>query len=103
MPTTTIGVATYSKTEYPELLALSEDRDLMDATWEEWTKSKNKAVKNLQKMGLQVMEVQVRLAELALYCREQDLKINGDSRAMFAQKLVMERTPLAKKSQSGKK
>ncbi|MBX2891896.1 MAG: hypothetical protein KF734_13260 [Saprospiraceae bacterium] len=36
------GVATYSKAEYLELLALSDDRDQMDATWEEWTKNKNK-------------------------------------------------------------
>lgn len=42
-------------------------------------------------MELRVVEVQVRLAELVLYCREQELKINGESRAMFAQKLVLEK------------
>lgn len=83
-----VRVATYSKAEYLELLALSDDRDQMDATWEEWTKSKNKTVKNLRKQGLRVEEVEVRLTELVLFCRERGLKINGKSRAMFARKLA---------------
>ncbi len=34
------GIGIYDKEDYKEILRISEDRDQMDLTWEDWKKSK---------------------------------------------------------------
>lgn len=34
------GIGIYDKEDYEETLRISEDRDQMDLTWEDWKKSK---------------------------------------------------------------
>lgn len=78
-----IGIGQYRKEDYNEILSLSEDRENMDATWEDWKKSKAKAVKNFKIGGVYPIDIVVIPSELVNYCREQGLKINGKSRSKF--------------------
>lgn len=84
-----IGVGDYRKEDYQEIYRLSEDKDNMEETWEEWKANKNRAIKNLQKMGLKTIDIIVTPKELVKYCREKGLKINGKSRANFISFKVM--------------
>ena len=77
------GIGVYRKEDYPEILRLSEDRDNMDQTWEEWEKSKSKAMTNFKNMGLKTMNITVSPIELVNYCRTKGLPINGQSRSQF--------------------
>ncbi len=87
---TNIGIGEYRKKDYKEILRVSEDRDNMDESWKEWKTSKNRAIKNFQKMGMKTIDIIVTPEELVKYCRENGLKINGESRADFiSYKLTM--------------
>jgi len=78
-----IGIGEYQKKDYQEILKISEDKDNMDKTWEEWKASKNRALEKFKKMGLKPINILVKPKELVQYCREKGLKINGKSRADF--------------------
>lgn len=80
---TNIGIGEYLKKDYKEILRISEDRDNMDESWKEWKASKNRAIKNFQKMGMKTIDIIVTPEELVKYCRKNGLKINGQSRAGF--------------------
>jgi len=78
-----IGIGEYRKEDYQEIYRLSEDKDNMEETWEDWKANKDKAVKNLQNLGLITIDIIVIPKELVNYCREKGLNINGKSRAQF--------------------
>lgn len=86
---TNIGVGEYRKEDYQEIYKLSEDKDNMDPTWEEWKKSKSDALKKFKKVGIKTIDIIVLPHELVKYCRENGLKINGKSRAGFIKDKVM--------------
>jgi hypothetical protein len=85
-----IGVGEYRKMDYQEILNLSEDREDMEPTWEEWKANKNEALLNFHKIGLKTIDVIVTPLELVTYCRLNGLKINGESRAQFITDKLME-------------
>ena len=80
---TIYGIGVYRKEDYPEILRLSEDRDKLDQTWEDWKKNKDKAVANFRKLGITMVDILGPPLELVKYCREKGLAINGKSRAAF--------------------
>jgi len=79
----TMGIAIYEKSDYPEILNISDDRDSMDATWEEWKKSKENAIKQFQIMGIQTVDVLIKSKELVHYCRRHGLPNTGETRSRF--------------------
>lgn len=85
-----VGIGVYSKREYQEVLSISEDKEGMDATWEEWKKSKKKAMNNFKLMGIKTIDINVTALELVKYCRERGMSINGKSRASFVSYKVSE-------------
>ena len=84
-----IGIGEYRKEDYQEILRISEDKENMEETWEEWKANKNRTIKNFHNMGLKTIDIIVTPKELVKYCREKGLKINGKSRANFISFKVM--------------
>lgn len=77
------GIGIYKKEDYQEILNISSDRETMNATWKEWKKNKEKAVRNLLASGVRPIEIPVTPRELVDFCRQKGLEINGHSRANF--------------------
>lgn len=84
-----IGLGEYRRRDYKEILSLSEDKENMEDTWEEWKANKNRVIKEFEKMGLRTIDIIVIPQELVKYCRENGLKVNGESRAQFIQHKLM--------------
>lgn len=78
-----IGIGEYRKEDYQEIFILSEDKDNMEETWEDWKANKNRTNKKFQNMGLKTIDIIVSPKELVNYCRENGLIINGKSKAQF--------------------
>lgn len=85
-----VGIGVYRKKDYQEIRRISEDRDNLDETWEDWKKSKDKAKKGLKEQGLEITDILVLPKELVKYCRKRGLSINASSRAQYIQKKVSE-------------
>lgn len=81
--TSNFAISEYRKEDYQEIYRLSEDRDNMDDNWEDWKANKKKAIKNFKKMGLNPIDIIVKPKELVVFCRENGLSINGNSRSQF--------------------
>ena len=86
------GLAWYRPEQYQHLLEVSEDRDKMDSTFEEWQKSAWKAVRNFAANGVPIRKVDVDVEELVIWCRARDLPINGAARSSFAAEKVEQQT-----------
>ena len=83
-----IGIGVYLKEDYQEILNLSEDRDNLDETWEAWKANKKRAVSQLKKQGLTLIDILVKPRDLVMFCRERGLPINGKSRAEYVQHMT---------------
>jgi len=78
-----LGMAVYDNEDYKEILNISDDKPVMNETWETWKRKKEEAVSNYRKMGINVVDVLVKPKELVDYCGEKGLNINGKSRAQY--------------------
>ena len=84
----TIGISVYRKKDYARILELSEDSENMDATWEDWEANKKQTKAKFESLGVRVVDVPVKPNELAKFCQEKGLKINGTARAQFVSEKV---------------
>jgi len=78
-----LGIGEYRKKDYQEILNISEDKDNMDETWEEWKANKRKAILRFEQMGFKAVDIIVTPKELVKFCRKNGLPINGKSRSEF--------------------
>lgn len=88
---TLFGIGAYEKEDYEEILKISEDKDQMDETWEEWKSNKDRTKLELEKYGMKVVDIIVKPMELMKYCRERGLSINGKSRSRYVTEKVEEK------------
>ena len=84
-----IGIGTYLKEDYDEILSISDDRDTLDQTWEDWKSNKERTKKRLESKGLKLADILVHPKKLVKFCRARGLKINGNSRSRFVSEKAM--------------
>lgn len=80
-----IGIGTYLASDYEAIRQISSDTDNWCDTWDAWLKNKTQAQQHLMSAGIKTVDVVVKPDELAQYCQERGVKINGESRAQFVQ------------------
>lgn len=78
-----VNLAFYRKKDWKKFLSMIDDRDSMFDTWKEWRKSYLKTKKELSINGLKVNDVEMDLAKLDKYCRENGFKNIGKTRSQF--------------------
>ena len=81
---TIVGVAWYRPDQWQRLLEVAVDRDLLHDTYAEWVAEATARFQELQRMGIPVRKVEVDVEELVQWCDEQQQKVNGEARSMFA-------------------
>ena len=87
---TNIGIATFRKQDYKKILAIAEDKNSMNDTWQEWKKKKDRLKKDFEIMGIKTVDILVLPKELLAYCNKHDLKNSGETRARYVQEKVEE-------------
>lgn len=73
------------------MLEISEDRDDLEISYDEWRKSASKAIKDIQAQGNIVKKVKVNLEDLLAWCNAKHVPINGSSRAEYVTHLLQEK------------
>jgi hypothetical protein len=78
-----VGVAWYKSEEWETLRNASTDKDKLEETYAEWLKEAERVVRELRQQGLQIIKVDVEIADLLLWCEGQDIPLNAEARAKY--------------------
>ncbi len=81
---TPVGVAWYKPDQWQELLAVSVDKDKLEATYDEWVEEAERVINELRRQGLHIVKVDVNIEELVAWCQSQNIPVNGEARSMYA-------------------
>lgn len=78
-----IGVAWYRPEQWPRLLAISADRDMLEGSYDEWLMNVTQTLETMKSKGLNPVKVDVDTEELLGWCRSRDLPVDSKARAGF--------------------
>lgn len=87
---TILGIATYQYNDWKEFLKISDDRDELESTWNEWNNNIHEYEELLRIKKKRFKEILINLGELKEFCNDRGLKINGESRSLFVTKKMQE-------------
>ena len=78
----------YSPEDYAKLLEISDDRESMCDTYEDWLVEFMKMRTGLEEKHIAVSPVRIKLDALLKFCKENNLKNNGEARSKYASHLA---------------
>lgn len=79
-----VGLASYRKDEWPQLLEVSVDADKLEASWDEWVRHARKTLARMVTQAVPVEKVDVGVDELVAWCRSRGRPVDASARADFA-------------------
>jgi hypothetical protein len=89
--TVVVGLAWFDRKQWKRLTEVVEDRNELDATYEQWERSAVDAVQMLERQGQKVEKVHVEVESLVSWCKEKGLPVNGQSRAEYVTQIMRRR------------
>lgn len=89
-----VAVCFYTPEDYAKLLEISDDRETMCDTYEEWLVQFTNARNGLEEEGLAVSPVRIKLDALKEFCEKNHLKNDGSARSKFASLLAKQLSEL---------
>ena len=85
-----VGVAWYRKEQWPRLLEIADDKEKLEASYDEWVKIAQKTMREMEKLGLSLVKVDVDVEELLAWCQRRKIPVNGEARASFTSAKLQE-------------
>ena len=85
------GLAWWQADQWARLKEISEDRDNLEDTYEEWRKNAAKTFKEFESSGQNVSKVSINLEELLAWCNEKGVPVNGKYRAEYTAHVIQQR------------
>lgn len=74
----------YTQEDYTKLLEISEDRERMCDTYEDWLVQFMKMKTGLEAEGVVVSPIRIKLDALEEFCKKNKLKNTGEARSRYA-------------------
>lgn len=71
-----LGIALYQFNDWKELLKISDDRNNLETTWDEWNDNLHSYEELLRKQKIPFKEILVNLEDLKVFCTNRSLIIN---------------------------
>ncbi len=81
---TIFGICWFQPEQWERLVEISEDREILDDSYDEWRKNTSRTFDEIRSHGKSVQKVRVNLEDLLAWCNENGLPVNGRSRANYA-------------------
>ncbi|MFH1726444.1 MAG: hypothetical protein ABII00_17680 [Elusimicrobiota bacterium] len=78
------GFASYRPEQWERLRSISEDKDDLEDTYDEWLPAAQTRFEELKRSGTDIVQVEVDVEDLVGWCRSRNLSINAQSRSQFA-------------------
>lgn len=86
----TIKLACYRKKDWSRFIKIVDDPERIHDSWKQWNKDFQKAKQHFISLGHEVVEVELDLDELIVFCRLRNLAINGSARSQYIQEKEIE-------------
>jgi hypothetical protein len=86
-----VGFAWFDREQWQRLTEVVEDRAELDDTYEQWHKSAREAFADLEREGVRIEKVHVKVDALVAWCRAQGLPVNGEARSQYVAMVVRQR------------
>ena len=86
------GVCWYQPEQWDRLKEISEDREELEDTYNEWRRNASKAIAELGAQGQKIKKVKIDLEALLYWCNGQDRPVNGKSRSEYVAYLMKTKT-----------
>ncbi len=86
-----LGVCWYQSGQWERLREISEDRNDLEETYEEWRKNAHKTIQDLESEGHRIQKVKIDLEELVIWCNEKRIPINMAARAEYVSTLLQQK------------
>jgi len=85
-----LGLSWFQPEQWDRLKEISEDRESLDDSYEDWKNNANKTIQELRLAGQVVKKVNIDLEELLVWCNENSFPVNGKSRSEYVT-IIMDR------------
>ncbi|MBK5210060.1 MAG: hypothetical protein JJE44_11260 [Flavobacteriaceae bacterium] len=83
---TRVKLAYYREEDWKRFIDLADDdRENLHDNWKDWHKSFLKAKKDLISQGFDVVDIEIDLDELIIFCKIRGIKNDGKARSQFVQ------------------
>jgi hypothetical protein len=89
---TAIGVAWYRHEDYPQILKIMSDADLLPPTYNAWRTQANESERMLERKGYKVVRVYIEPDRFPTWCFKRGLPLDAKARAQFTSYVMMRRT-----------
>jgi hypothetical protein len=86
-----LGIVWYKPEQWERLKEISEDRDDIEDTFDEWQVNAEKGIKLLRGQGIMPEKVLIDVETFLAWCSKKDLPPNGGSRSEYVAWLMRQR------------
>jgi hypothetical protein len=86
-----MGVAWYRPEQWERLREISEDGDKLETTYKEWAKNAERALQEMQKVGMHPEKVEIDVEELLRWCNERDRPVDASARVQYTTEKLAQR------------
>ncbi len=86
-----LGIAWYSREDWPKLKALAADPGIIEETYDEWLQVAERIRRQLRAQGLEPERVEVKVDALLEWCREEGRPLDAAARSAFVAELLRRR------------
>lgn len=83
-----VGIAWYSRQDYPRILQIMEDGSKLPETYYHWLKSAEVGERQLSKSGMTVFRAHIVPDEFLAWCQRNGLRPNADARMRWGNEFV---------------
>jgi|GEM_PF-317604 len=85
-----MGVAWYRPEQWERLREISEDREELETTYEDWKGSAERALREMRKAGMYPEKVDIDVEDLLRWCNEQNQPVDSSARVRYTAEKVMQ-------------
>lgn len=83
-PIGAIGMAWYTRQDYPRILEIMEDAENLPATWHDWNKKAERIQRDAERQGHIVIRAVIDPDDFPVWCRARGLNVDAEARIRFA-------------------
>lgn len=92
-----VGIVWYSREDYPRILEIMEDREVLPGTFEKWLYAAEKGRQQFLRRGLIVVKAEIKPDAFVAWCAANNRRVDADGRNAFANLVAYQYALHAKK------
>jgi hypothetical protein len=89
---TFVGLAWYRPEQWQRLREISVDRGELEDSYQEWLRNAEKAIRELNRNGIQSVKVPLEVEELLHWCQSQNLPVDAEARSRYVTEKLQDET-----------